>query len=358
MNSNSYNPVSTQEITAAEIENEEFLRKQSIKKTIKSNVLVILGSLIYAFSVCWVLELGDFVSSGVTGTSQIIVRIPTLFGGKSLDGLLGLLIGIINIPLVIIGWKGVSKRYAILTVISIFVQTIATTLISNFTVSPFCGIFDPNAGTSEGLFECIQNGALNIFNVSEKDAIISTFKETMDTGTRLMLAIIGGITAGFGAALCLKAGGSTGGIDIIASYLQTKKGLSFTKYQSIIDGTIILLSAIFSVKMVIFTLIRLYVYIKVIDLVYNSYKIARLEIITSKGDEMRAKLIKKFHHGVTIFNALGGYTLSDRQVLEVYISAYEVEEYLRTIQKVDPGAFVIRSKVSIVNGKYIQKTIL
>ena len=157
MNSNSYNPVSTQEVTAAEIENEEFLRKQSIKKTIKSNVLVILGSLIYAFSVCWVLELGDFVSSGVTGASQIIVRMPTLFGGKSLDGLLGLLIGIINIPLVIIGWKGVSKRYAILTVISILVQTIATTLISNFAVSPFCGIFDPNAGTSEGLVECIQN---------------------------------------------------------------------------------------------------------------------------------------------------------------------------------------------------------
>ena len=73
---------------------------------------------------------------------------------------------------------------------------------------------------------------------------------------------------------------------------------------------------------------------------------------------MRAKLIKKFHHGVTIFNAFGGYTLSDKNVLEVYISAYEVEEYLRTIQKIDPMAFVVRSKVQIINGKYIQKTIL
>ena len=332
--------------------------EETVEETIKSNILVVLGSLIYAFSVVWVLELGDFVSSGVTGTSQIIVRIPTLFGGKSFDGLLGLLIGLINIPLVIIGWKGVSKRYAILTVVSIVVQTIATTLISNFTVSPLCGIFDVNSGTSEGVVECIQNGALNIFNVAEKDAIIQNFKATMDTGTRLMLAIFGGIMAGFGASLCLKAGGSTGGIDIIASYLQTKKGLSFTKYQTIIDGTIILLSAIFSVKMVLFTLVRLYVYVKVVDLVYNSYKIARLEIITSKGEEMRCKLINKFHHGVTIFNALGGYTLSERQVLEVYISAYEVDEYLRTIQKVDPTAFVIRTKVRIVNGRYIQKTIL
>ena len=358
MNSSTYNPVPLQEQKAVELENEEYLKKANTKKTIKSYVYVILGSIIYAISVVWLLELGDFVSSGVTGTSQIIVRIPTLFGGKSMDGLLGILIGVINIPLVIIGWKGVSKRYAILTVVSIIVQTIATTLLSNFTVSPFCGIFDVNSGTSEGIIECIQNGSINIFNIAQKEAIISNFKETMDTGTRLMLAIIGGGLAGAGAALCLKAGGSTGGIDVIASYLQTKKGLSFTKYQTIIDGTIILLSAIFSVKMVLFTLVRLYVYIKVIDLIYNSYKIARLEIITSKGEEMREVLIKKFHHGVTIFNALGGYTLSNRQVLEVYLSAYEVDGYLRIIQKVDPGAFVVRTKVRIVNGKYIQKTIL
>lgn len=358
MNSNNYNPVSTQEKNAAEIENEEYIKKTLSKKTIKSYLYVILGSLIYAISVVWVLELGDFVSSGVTGTSQIIVRIPTLFGGKSIDGILGILIGLINIPLVIIGWKGVSKRFAILTVISIVVQTIATTLLTNFTVSPFCGIFDVNSGTSEGIIECIQNGSINIFNISEKDAIISNFKETMDTGTRLMLAILGGGLAGCGAALCLKAGGSTGGIDVIASYLQTKKGLSFTKYQTIIDGTIILLSAIFSIKMVLFTLVRLYIYIKVIDLIYNSYKIARIEIITSKGEEMRETLIKKFHHGVTIFKALGGYTLSERQVLEVYLSAYEVDEYMRVIQSVDPGAFVVRTKVRIINGKYIQKTIL
>lgn len=358
MNSNTQNPVSLQEVKAAEIENEEYIKNELNKRTIKSYLYVILGSLIYAISVVWLLELGDFVSSGVTGTSQIIVRIPTLFGGESMDWMLGILIGVINVPLVIIGWKGVSKKYAILTVVSIAVQTVATTILSNFTVSPFCGIFDVTAGTNEGIRECIQNGTINIFNIAEKETIISNFKTTMDTGTRLMLAIIGGGLAGFGAALCLKAGGSTGGIDIISSYLQTKKGLSFTKYASLIDGTIILLSAIFSVKMVVFTLVRLYVYIKVIDLVYNSYKIARLEIITSKGEEMRKRLLKKFHHGVTIIDAVGGYTMATRQILVVYLSAYEVETYLRTIQKIDPFAFVARSKVRIINGKYIQKTIL
>ena len=82
MNSSTYNPVPLQEQKAVELENEEYLKKANTKKTIKSYVYVILGSIIYAISVVWLLELGDFVSSGVTGTSQIIVRIPTLFGNE------------------------------------------------------------------------------------------------------------------------------------------------------------------------------------------------------------------------------------------------------------------------------------
>ena len=96
MNSNTQNPVSIQEIKAAEIENEEYIKNELNKRTIKSYLYVILGSLIYAISVVWILELGDFVSSGVTGASQIIVRIPTLFGGKSMDWMLGILIGVIK----------------------------------------------------------------------------------------------------------------------------------------------------------------------------------------------------------------------------------------------------------------------
>ncbi len=360
MNSNTYNPVSPQEIKIAEMENEEYLKKAFNKRTLKSYLLVILGSLIYAISVVWILEIGDFFSSGVTGTSQIIVRIPKLFNpeNESLDWLLGILIGVINVPLIIIGWRGVSKRYAILTVISIIVQTLATTLLTNFTISPFITIFSENDISSGGIVEFIKN--VNIFDVTDRTKKIAEFKQTIDgdAGTRLLLAILGGGLAGSGAALCLSAGGSTGGIDVISSYLQTKKGLSFTKYSTIIDGTIILISSVFSIKTVIFTLVRMYIYFKVIDSIYSSYKISRLEIITSKGDEMRNSLLKKFHHGVTIFDAYGGYTMSSRKVLVTYISAYEVHDYLRIIQMVDPGCFVIRSKVKIINGKYIQKTIL
>ena len=69
----------------------------------------------------------------------------------------------------------------------------------------------------------------------------------MSTGTRLLLAVIGGFVCGLGAALCLKAGGSTGGMDIVANFLQVKKQLPFTKIQSTVDTIIILSSIILSV---------------------------------------------------------------------------------------------------------------
>ena len=356
MSENNPNPVSSQVAEAAQIENQEYVKNLLRTRTIKSYFLVVLGSIIYSFGVVWILQLGQFFSSGVTGTSQIIVRLPTLWGGKSIDKYLGLFIAIINTPLIIWSWRGVSKTYAVLTVISIAVQSIFTTLITSFTVSPFVTLLD---GSGVGLVEAIREGKLNIFNRSPEMLLaVESFKSSIDTATRVILAIIGGGVTGIGAALCLKAGGSTGGIDVVSSYLQMKKRVSFTKYQSIIDCVIILTSTIFDVESVLYTLIRLYVYLKVIDMIYNSYKITRIEVITSKGEELRTALISKFYHGVTLFDAIGGYTLIGKKVLEMYVSAYEVQDYLRTINTVDPGAFVVSTQVKIMAGNYIQKTIV
>jgi len=353
MDNNSVNPVSGQIKHATEIENEKIINKMIRKRTIKSTILVILGSMLYSIGVAWVLQLGEFFSSGVTGVSQIIIRIPTLWGGKSLDGFLGLIIGVINVPLVVWSWKGVSKRFAILTVISIVTQTLFTTLLTNFTTSPFVALLD---GSSAGLVEAIRSGKLNIF-MRNPEAVIR-FKESVETGDMIILAIIGGGITGVGSSLCLKSGGSTGGIDVVSNYLQMKKHTSFTKYQSILDVAIIVTSSLFSVEKVLYTLIRLYVSLKIVDIIYNSYKITRLEVITVRGEELREALIKEFHHGITIFKAVGGYTLVEKHVLEMYVSAYEVHDYLRIINTIDPGAFIISTKVQILGGKYIQKTIV
>ena len=59
------------------------------------------------------------MQGGVTGFSQLLSDFLGLFDIKISKSLF---IALLNIPLFIIGWKGVSKRFAILSVASVALQ--------------------------------------------------------------------------------------------------------------------------------------------------------------------------------------------------------------------------------------------
>ena len=113
-------------------------RNKNNNQLIKSTMLVVLGTIIYCFGVVWILQLGGFFSGGVTGASQLIVGLIEKFGGpKSIRGYLGVFVGLINLPLLIVGYRGVSKHFVILTIISIVLQTVLISIIANLSISPF-----------------------------------------------------------------------------------------------------------------------------------------------------------------------------------------------------------------------------
>lgn len=339
-------------------ESEKLYCTESVKR--KRNYIsyftTILGSIIYGFGVCWIIELGQFMTGGVTGTSQLIVGIFEKFGGStSIRNYLGAFIALINIPLVLFGWRGVSRNFAILTIVSICVQSLSITLIGNLTVSPLAFLLE---NSSEGIIEAIKNGSMHIVKNEANIQIMQDFMENMKPGTRLLLAIIGGGVTGAGASICLKSGGSTGGMDVVANYLMMKKGSSFTKYQLTYDLTIIILSSLLSIENVLYTIVRLFVYIKIIDTIYRTYKHNRLEIITSKAEEIKKEVFFYFYHGMTIYDAIGGYTMNSKKVIEIFVSNYEIHDYIKLVKKIDPGAFIVSTKVNVIRSNYIQKTIV
>ena len=351
-------------------------RKIDRKKTINYYFKVILGSIIYAFGVSWILLLCGFYSGGATGISQLIVGLFGKYGNNEdvanfLSNNLGTFVMLINVPLLVFSWKGLSKRFALLTLVSIITQTIFLNLISAFTISPFVylinnskemleAINNGTAGVGGGIFDTIKSGSFRFFKgINEVVPEVAEFGNSMLPGTRLMLAIFGGIVTGYGAALCLKYGGSTGGMDIIANYLQVKRKVSFTKISALVDGVIIALSGIFSVENVLYTLIRLIAYTKTIDLTYNAYKINRIEIITSKEkeNEMRDTLLANIHHGMTIYTCIGGFTGLEKTSIVIYASRFEIPKYTEIVRSVDKDAFITVAKVDIKRGNYIQSTI-
>lgn len=327
-------------------------------KTIKPYVMVILGTIIYSFGISWVLQLTGIVSSGITGTSQLIVGVLDRFDlAKNADEYTGYLIMLINIPLIAFGWRGVSKKFAILTIISIVFQTLVITLLNKYTISPLVELLGGD-NANVGLLDII--GKIDIFpdSASEISSLKENFALNASMGDKVLLAVVGGLMTGTGIAIALKNGGSTGGMDIISNYLAAKKRIDFTKVPSIVDGTIIALSSLLSIEGMLLAIIRIVVSIKTIDQLYSSYKITRIEFVTSKVDQIRKELLEKFTHSMTIYDAVGGYEMKNRKVVVVYVSKYEVEGYISIIKKIDPNSFITTSKVKVLKSRFIQRTML
>ncbi len=349
-------------------------RKLDKKRIIKCYIYVIIGSIIYSFGVAWILLLCGFFSGGATGLSQLTIGLFEKYSSNKdvnnfLANNLGTIVMLINIPLLIFSWKGLSKRFAFLTTVSIITQTIVLNLLQMFTISPIIYLLksgdqimlalqNGEATFGSGLFDTFRMSGFRFFKgASETVTEITSFQNSMLPGTRLLLAIIGGIITGYGAALCLKFGGSTGGMDIVANYFQVRKKISFAKLSALVDGIIIAMSSIFSLENVLFTLIRLISYTKTVDLTYSAYKTNRIEIITNKEEEMRETLLANIHHGMTIYHVIGGFTKTERSVIVIYASKFELPKYNKIIREVDRNAFITICKTDIKSGNYIQSTI-
>lgn len=295
------------------------------QKTLMMSLLVVTGTLIYSIGVVWCLNLGEFFAGGVTGISQLVSY--AIFG--KITPYLGIFIAAINIPLFLIGFKHVSLKFAVLTLMSVGLQTVFVTLLQWLSDKGF-----------NPMSQIVSEGS------------------TLDNGTRLLLAIIGGFISGFGNAMCLRAGGSSGGMDVIANALLVKKNISFTKYSFIVDCCIIGCSSLISVPTALFTVVRLIVSVLTIDKFYRIYKYVKIQVITEHAEEIREAILEKFYHGITIYTVTGGYTMKEKKVLEIFASQYEMQSYLLEIRKVDPMSFITVSNLTRIEGNYVKKTII
>ncbi len=272
----------------------------------------IIGTFIYCIGIVFLLDLTKFYAGGITGISQLIVNLT----GSSIVGLKSIIIILFNIPLLLIAWRGVSRRFAILSVVSIGLQSLF--------------IF---------IFEYFQTLGFNPFVGLKNDP--------------LAIAILGGLVTGAGCGISLKHGSSTGGLDIISQYLSLKKHISFAKFSLLVDLSIIGIAAIFQdVSIASYTIIRLIITVLVLDKIHTTYKYGRITIITEEKQRMRDAIMKHFKHGITIYQATGGYTNKPKYVIVSTIYTFESQDFIDLAKEIDPLCFITFSQVARVDGNY------
>lgn len=282
-----------------------------IARIVRDYLIMTVGAICAAVSVDLFLAPNNVVAGGVTGVAMIL---NDLIGTP-----IGLVVLLINVPLLIAGFRYLGG----------FVfgaRTIYATVVFSFAID----LLAPYVGQ---------------YVHAPSDPLLYT--------------LYGGLLDGIGVGLVFRVQGTTGGIDIIARFLQRWRGIQMGRSMLVMSGLIFAAAAsLYTLDKVLYALLVAFVSARTIDLVLEGASYARQAIIIStKPDPIRAAIIDRLGRGVTQLPGRGGFTASERPVLLSVVAQSEVSLLKAIVRDCDPDAFVVFSNVNEVLGEGFQPAI-
>ena len=286
------------------------LKNEQVSIKLKNLGIMIIGVFLYVLAMNMFISPANLYTGGVTGIAQLIIAFASSAFGIQLS--LGGLIFLLNVPLLYLAWRSIGKRFAVLSILTVVLQSIILELV-------------PMGKFSDDI---------------------------------LLNAVFGGVLIGVGVGMILKIGASTGGTDIVFQYLSMKFNGSFGKYSFAINAIIILIAGLTQGwETALYTIISIYITSVVIDKIHTVHQNLTLYIVTSKEDEMIKSLQQQLYRGITILEGRGAYSKNDTSVLMMVLSSYELYEALAVIKMVDEQAFTNVVQSEMVQGYFVKKEI-
>jgi uncharacterized membrane-anchored protein YitT (DUF2179 family) len=177
------------------------------------------------------------------------------------------------------------------------------------------------------------------------------------TNDLLLAAIYGGLVTGAGLGIVFRSRGTTGGTDMIARLIHKFSGFSVGQSLLIADGFVVTLAGIFfSLEVALYAAISIFINSKTIDVIQEGLDISKAaQIISDKPGDIEKMIIDELSRGVTGFQARGGYTGKNKEVLLCIISRSEVTKLKQLVYEIDEDAFVIITSVHEVLGEGFQE---
>lgn len=145
-----------------------------------------------------------------------------------------------------------------------------------------------------------------------------------------------------GLAMLFNRNASSGGLDIIAKFLNKYFHMELGKAMSL-SGMLAALSSVFvyDKKIVALSVLGTYVSGMVLDhFIFGLNIKRRVCIISDKEDEIKEYILKNLHSGATIYEAIGAYGGAPRREIVTIVNKSEYSQLMTHIGKVDKDAFV------------------
>ena len=261
-----------------------------------------IGTLIMAIGIEQFLLPNQLSTGGFSGIGTVIYYTTGIS--------VGTIMLLLNIPLFIIAYFKVGKKFFINAVIGTF-------LLSYF---------------------------LNIFQKIESV-----------TDDRILACLYGSVIVGIGTAIVLKANGSTGGTELLANVIRRYKPEMKTGTLMIIfDTLIVIANTIFfrEIEIALYSALAIYIMGKILDIFFEGIDFAKmLLIISPKWEQISDAINKELRRGSTALYGKGMYKKQDKNILLCVMSRTEIREARIIIETIDPSAFIVITNAREVYGE-------
>lgn len=169
----------------------------------------------------------------------------------------------------------------------------------------------------------------------------------------VVTALFCGALCGLGIGLVVRAGGSTGGMDIPPCILRKYFGIPVGQSLMVFDTLVVLMQvAIKGMDGLLLSILVIVVMSFTVDkAVLMGDKKIQIIIISPEAQKIREEILYKINCGVTMLETEGGYELQKQQAILSVVYSSKYPQIRDTALKIDPNAFIIASDVTNVNGK-------
>lgn len=311
------NPTLPPKITKESFKAEAESKKSKILLWVKSVLYSLVSSLLVAIAAHCLIAPNEFTIGGASGVA-ILVNVATGIPQS-------ILLLAINLPLLVLAFFFVKKRFAILSAMNIGMQSLWLLLF---------------------------------------EQVFPDFKIAFTGGEaeKIFAAIAAGLCIGAAIGLAFKIGGSTGGMDIAAVMIQKKFNATSIAWTIFAINVVIICASLFvfydagkapayNLLPIMLAAFESYIESKTNESMTNGFQSAReFRIITDKPEEMAQALMRELSRGVTAVPATGMYTKFTHTMLICVVNRRQVATLRRIMKQVDPDSFAVMSNVSQVLG--------
>ena len=271
--------------------------------------MLFLSGVINAIGVTIFIAPVNLYDSGISGTSILLSQLTPEYLSLSV-----FLIAL-NVPLFLFGLKRQGAAFTIYAIFAVAIYSISAWLITD--VLPVdVSIASPLAGDD-----------------------------------LLLCALFGGMISGIGSGLSIRYGGAMGGIEVIAVIFAKRIGITVGTFVMGYNVILYLASGVILKSWILplYSIVTYAAALKTIDFIVEGIDRSKAAlIVTNKPDIICEKLSDEFECGITLMDAKGYYSNSDKTVIYIIVNRFQITKLRTMIHRLDKKAYISISEVADV----------